>query len=239
MELKGGRRSGTFSRRQRGAIRSVSPCPQPPRSWPRLLRLGTSIRPARAAPRLSTAPPTATNSISLAVTSASRDAIIDVVSVTNPITPTPGSAQTLQWNVSVGTNSTDLRGAGSTKPGVGAFDGMTWSLSASTLWSISAESIQPPNPPTLAKFVNADALDTSKGTLIRWRTAYEVQNLGFKYIGKISTESVFCSTGLSSPVRHCLPGLPRSSALGGRTSSGIQKPEVGSTVLAGGGRPGR
>ncbi len=130
------------------------------------------------------------SSISLAVTSASRDAIIDVVSSLYPINPTPGSSQTLRWNLATGTNSTDLRGSGSTKPGVGTFDGVTWTLSASTSWSISAESIQPPNPPTLARFAKVAALSTDRGTLVQWRTGYEADNLGFRIWREVNGQRV-------------------------------------------------
>ncbi len=120
------------------------------------------------------------SSISLSITSNSRDAIIDVVSSLYPITPTPGSAQTLRWNTSVNTNLTDLRGSGSTKPGVASLDAVGWALSSLTSWSICAESIQPPNTPSLARFAAADVVGTDSGTIIMWRTGYEVNNLGFR-----------------------------------------------------------
>lgn len=129
-------------------------------------------------------------SISLAVTSASRDVLVDVVSATYPITLTPNSNQTKRWDLAVGTNSTDLRGSGSTKPGFGTFDGVSWTLSSATNWSISAESIQPPNTPTLARFVDFKASDTARGTLLRWRTGYEVKNLGFRIYRESAGERV-------------------------------------------------
>ncbi|MFV2068111.1 MAG: C25 family cysteine peptidase [Pirellulales bacterium] len=57
---------------------------------------------------------------------------------------------------------------------------MAWDLTTSRKWALAGIDIQPPNDPTEARFSKAQAFATEAGTLVTWRTGYEVENLGFK-----------------------------------------------------------
>lgn len=92
------------------------------------------------------------------------------------------TGMTEQWKHQNGTGNTDTFGAGATRPTTGSLVSTTirWTLGSARKWACAAIDIQPPQTPTEARFARAEALGTKAGTLLRWRTATEVRNLGFR-----------------------------------------------------------
>ncbi len=124
------------------------------------------------------------NTATKGLETASDNVLVSVVSVPGTIGTSgnevwAGSGQTEEWERFTGSAATDARGAGGWMPGVvGSFE-TRWLLSSSQNWAISALSIQPPYPPTLAKLRKTEATLGQDGVLINWRTGYEIDNLGF------------------------------------------------------------
>ncbi len=117
------------------------------------------------------------------IDSDTRHAVFAVITTTGPAgTATARSNITERWNHTNGTGNTDTIGAGGTAPGVESPSStlMAWDLTNSRKWAAAGIDIQPPSTPTLARFARARAFSTDHGTLVQWRTAYEVRNLGFQ-----------------------------------------------------------
>ncbi len=112
-----------------------------------------------------------------------RNLLFGTVATTGPASTLTNyySSMTERWNHRNGTGNTDTLGAGATRPNTtGDSTSIGWTLGSSRKWAIAAINIQPPGTPTEARFARADALALSDGVLIRWRTGYEVRNLGFR-----------------------------------------------------------
>jgi len=90
--------------------------------------------------------------------------------------PTVGAGQTQQWNLDnlpgqYGYSHT----CGSTKPG--AATTMSWTFDSNT-WALGAVPIKPDSV-TAVTLTNFTATQYEEGVLLRWKTGYEVNNLGF------------------------------------------------------------
>lgn len=123
------------------------------------------------------------NILTVSVTSRLRDAVVDTFSIPGDTTSAAlasGSPQVERWNDKVGTSSTDVWGGGSTRPAPGNSTSMDWDLGSTETTFHCAISIKPPNTPTAAGFVEGTALQGRAGNLLRWQTADEVGNLGFR-----------------------------------------------------------
>lgn len=89
------------------------------------------------------------------VSSGLTDMVLDTMATLGTITvPTPSGTQVPQWNVATGAASTDVLGYGSTHAGASSVP-MSEKLSASSIWSTAAVSIQP---------LQADVAVTVSGT---------------------------------------------------------------------------
>jgi len=109
------------------------------------------------------------------------EVVIDTVArnSVNPITA--GSGQTPQWNRATSRGGTaDVIGASSTEPGPdgGGRVTMDWASTGNDRWAIGAVAIKPANP-TAVKLVSFGATKHDAGTLLTWKTGFEVNNLGF------------------------------------------------------------
>ena len=115
---------------------------------------------------------------SVTVSSAEGEAVIDCLAAQgNAGSATVGSGQTQRWNINTGTGSSFVIGAGSTEPGASSVT-MSWTLESSKEWALGAVAIKPAVV-TLARLAEGGAVRQGRGTLIRWRTSYERDNLGF------------------------------------------------------------
>jgi hypothetical protein len=110
--------------------------------------------------------------------------VIDTVGKqNNSETLVVNASQTQRWNrmtTNPGANATKENGAGSTEPGP---DGggnvlMSWSLANRRRWAIGAVAIKPANP-TAVKLISFSGAMHDAGTLLTWKTGFEVNNLGF------------------------------------------------------------
>ncbi len=109
-----------------------------------------------------------------------RNGDVDFIAVPGNLTASADSPQTERWNTCTGScAASDLRGGGSTQPGAANTTNFSWTLSGSTSWVICAVDYRPYEP-TLARLREYSAVPTERGTLIGWRTSYEVDNLGFR-----------------------------------------------------------
>jgi hypothetical protein len=100
-----------------------------------------------------------------------------LLTVNNPL-------QTERWNggkaIGGGSNcfaSLDSIGAGSTRPGASPSVPMQWSLNSPEPWAIGAVSLRPAS--TLVELASFEAAKVDSGVVLKWRTGYEVNNLGF------------------------------------------------------------
>jgi len=112
-----------------------------------------------------------------------RQVVFGVVATTGPAGAASERSNIIErWYNKNGTGNTDTIGAGGTAPGVASPSStlIAWDLTNSRKWAVSGIPIQPPNAPTEARFAKARAYATEAGTLVSWRTAYEVRNLGFR-----------------------------------------------------------
>ncbi|MCD4750159.1 MAG: hypothetical protein K8R59_12380 [Thermoanaerobaculales bacterium] len=118
----------------------------------------------------------------VSVTTDDRDAVFGVVATTGPANSLTKAYNhmTDRWNDNNGTGSTDTRAAGCTAPGADPSTIIRWTLGVARKSAIAAINIKPNNTPTEARFAKARAFATEAGTLVTWRTAYEVHNLGFR-----------------------------------------------------------
>lgn len=113
-----------------------------------------------------------------------RDGLVDVLAVPGNITAAliTGTAQTQRWNTCTGScGSSDLTATGSTQPASSGNPGSTtfnWALSGNTYWALCGVDYAPFDA-TLARLRKVSAFATGIGTVIRWQTSYEVDNLGF------------------------------------------------------------
>jgi hypothetical protein len=124
-----------------------------------------------------TATGTSTNP-SVAVTSATNQLVIDTVATTFAGgTLLVGPGQTERWNGVSCFGGVSSIGAGSTEPGA-ATTTMSWTETSSQPWAIGAVSLQPVAP-TAVELASFDAMQAGKGVTLRWKTGYEVDNLGF------------------------------------------------------------
>ena len=112
------------------------------------------------------------------------EVVIDVVGKqNNSETLVVNPSQSQRWNrmtTNPGGNGTKENGAGSTEPSP---DGggnviMSWSLTATRQWAIGAVAIKPASP-TAVKLASFAAAFHGAGVLLKWKTGYEVNNLGF------------------------------------------------------------
>ena len=109
-----------------------------------------------------------------------REGAVDFYAVPGDITRTAvGARQTERWNDNTGSSSSDLYAGGSTQPSLDDTTTFQWTVSGSTSWTICALDLRPFSP-TLAHMREYSALPTARGTVIRWQTSYEVDNLGFR-----------------------------------------------------------
>ena len=132
-----------------------------------------------------------------------REGTVDFIAVPGDFTATPGPLQIQRWYQCTGTcTDSDLLGAGSTQPGVETETDFSWTLNATTSWVICAVDYRPWLP-TLARLLEYSALPAARGTVVRWKTSYEVDNLGFH---------LFRETGDGSKV-EVTPSLIAGSAL--------------------------
>jgi hypothetical protein len=127
-----------------------------------------------------------TNTPTVTVTTATNELVVDTVGTTFAgQTLTVGAGQTQLWN---GIESpacfggVSSVGAGSMEPGgtnTSTTTIMSWTISAGAQpWAIAATSLQPVAA-TAVKLASFDAVQTGKGVALRWKTGYEVDNLGF------------------------------------------------------------
>jgi Peptidase family C25 len=162
-----------------------------------------------------------------------RDGLVDVLAVPGNITAAlmSGTAQTQRWNTCTGScGSTDLTATGSTQPASPGNPGATtfnWALSGNTYWALCGVDYAPFDA-TLAHLRKVAAFATGIGTVIRWETSYEVDNLGFH---------LFRETADGSKV-EVTPSLVAGSALfagqgtvlrGGRSYQWIDTSNLGGT----------
>jgi len=129
----------------------------------------------------------------VSITTSTRHVIFGVVATTGPAgTATPTTYITERWNIKNGTGNTDTLGAGGTAPAPssGHSRDVEWTFTNSRKWSIAGIDIQPPNPPTLARFARVKALSTDRGTLLQWRTGYEADNLGFRIWREVNGQRI-------------------------------------------------
>jgi hypothetical protein len=111
-----------------------------------------------------------------------RNGDVDFLAVEGDNNASPDSPQTERWWAWTGTgDSTDLLGAGSTQPGLANATNFSWVLDYDSSWVICAVDYRPYEP-TLAEVTEYSAVPTARGTLIRWQTAYEFDNLGFRVL---------------------------------------------------------
>jgi hypothetical protein len=126
------------------------------------------------------------NDAEASVSGEERDLLFGVVATTGPAgTLTADTTLTAsmqeRWKQKNGTGNGDAFGAGATATNTNdVSQNMRWNLGSSREWAMVLIDIQPPNDPTEARFTKARASITAAGTLIRWRTASELRNLGFK-----------------------------------------------------------
>jgi len=128
-----------------------------------------------------------------AVGGSQRDILFGLVATTGPASTIvkADSEMTDRWQHKNGTGNTDAFSAGATRPNVsGSYTSLDWTLGTSRKWAVSLVNIQPPNTPSFARLVKLQAFDTSRGTLIRWRTSYEVENLGFRIYRESNGERI-------------------------------------------------
>ncbi len=112
-----------------------------------------------------------------------RNVLFGTVATTGPASSLTKyyTGMTERWNHKNGSGNTDTYGAGATRPNTNDESAaLRWTLGSSRKWASAGIDIQPPNTPTDAHFVRAEALATADGTLLRWKTACEVRNLGFR-----------------------------------------------------------
>lgn len=113
-----------------------------------------------------------------------REGLVDFFAVPGSYAAAYGSLQTERWNTCTGgCASSDLRAGGSTQPAAPGATTFTWTLSPATAtsWVICAADFRPYQP-TLAEVTEYSAVRTARGTLVRWRTSYEFDNLGFRVL---------------------------------------------------------
>lgn len=118
------------------------------------------------------------SSPSVTVTGVGKDELaIDTLAVKGNPTATVGAGQTQRWNAAF---SSDVRTAGSTEPGPtpGGNVTMSWSLSSSIEWALGAVELNAANP-TAVTVTEMSAMVRGPGVLVRWKTASEINNLGF------------------------------------------------------------
>ena len=112
------------------------------------------------------------------------EVVIDVVGKqNNSETLVVNPSQSQRWNrmtTNPGGNAAKENGAGSTEPGPNGGGNvlMSWSLANGRQWSIGAVAIKPANP-TAVKLVSFTAAKHDAAFLLKWKTGFEVNNLGF------------------------------------------------------------
>ena len=112
------------------------------------------------------------------------EVVIDVVGKqNNSETLVVNPSQSQRWNrmtTTAGGNNTKENGAGSTEsaPDGGGNVLMSWSLANTRQWALGAVAIKPASP-TAVGLVSFTAAKHDTEVLLKWKTGYEVNNLGF------------------------------------------------------------
>ena len=89
------------------------------------------------------------------------------------------SGQLTPLATTTGSTIDDTQLGSSYKPGQGQQTTMSWALGSSAGWALAAAAFQPPTE-TLATYFDAHATRSKSGVLVRWRTSFEHDNLGFR-----------------------------------------------------------
>lgn len=123
---------------------------------------------------------TKTTAPSVTVSSATREVVVDTVAAKYKkiLSLTVGAGQTERWNRTITAGSFGLIGAGSTEPGASSVT-MSWTPIDFEQWAMVAVPLKPATSPTAVRLQSLRALRYNDQILIRWRTGYEVDNLGF------------------------------------------------------------
>ncbi len=134
-----------------------------------------------------------TSPISLAVTSAVGEVVIDTVMTNGDVgTLTAAAGQTERWNNLTGANPSNARGAGSTKAGAASVT-MTWTMGSGKSFSIGAISLKPV-PPAILNISKTDAPDpVNAGSNITYTISYSNTG-GSQATGVVITDTIPANT---------------------------------------------
>ncbi|HKB08602.1 MAG TPA: DUF11 domain-containing protein, partial [Candidatus Polarisedimenticolia bacterium] len=138
-----------------------------------------------------------TSPISLAVTSAVGEVVIDTVVTNGDVASlAAGASQTERWNNFTGGNASNARGAGSTQAGAASVT-MSWTMGAPKAYSIGAISLKPVPPPVL-NISKTDAPDpVVAGSNITYTISYS--NTGpTRATGVVITDTIPANTSFVS-----------------------------------------
>jgi hypothetical protein len=139
-----------------------------------------------------------TAGVSVTVNTNPNDLVVDVVTRNNNANLNEGAGQTKQWERQIGGNDSKVVGGGSTKPiTTGTSTSMGWSTGSADNWVIVAVSfVGFVNNPTEVTMTSFDATRYDKGTVLQWRTGYEIRNLGFNLYREVAGRREKVNPGL-------------------------------------------
>jgi len=168
------------------------------------------------------------SSPTVTVASAAGEVVIDTVAIASPVTLTPATGQTQEWQTSSGVASVDTDGAGSVKAGSSPTATMTRTHTGPGTWAIGAVSIRS-SIVTAVELRRFEAYSTSSGILLRWQVGQQADNLGFNIYRDSGAGRIRVNPSLIAGSALLMRGaLPQHS---GRTFAWIDR----STGTAGGG----